>query len=203
MLKSALTSLCLGGLLLTACSAPDGTSAPYSPFATHRIDVVMPANAPAIGQQFRVVSDHADQGGKGGNHLGIDLLAPRGAPVLAAADGVVVASFYEPAYGNRVQISHGLDSEGRRVSTRSVHLNKRLVAKGDKVVRGQKIGEVGSTGALAGTLNHLHFEVHVAGLGAVDPHLFWANGLGKVTCFDPVRPQPDSPVRLTYPVHCH
>ena len=84
-----------------------------------------------------------------------------------------------------------------------MHLNKRLVAKGDKVVRGQKIGEVGSTGALAGTLNHLHFEVHVAGLGAVDPHLLWANGLGKVTCFDPVRPQPGSPVQLTYPVHCH
>ncbi|CUH66601.1 Murein hydrolase activator NlpD precursor [Thalassovita gelatinovora] len=201
MQKPALTLLCICGLIVTGCSAPDGTSAPYSP-ATQHITVEMPVNAPAIGQQFRVVPDTADRGGLGGDHLGLDVLSPRDAPVLAAADGVVVASFYEPAYGNRVEIAHGPDDEGRIVTTRSVHLNTRLVTMGEHVLRGQKIGTVGSTGALAGTLNHLHFETRLNGTGVVDPHLLWADGVGKVTCFDLDRPLPESPVRLTYPVQC-
>lgn len=190
---------------LGGCSGSDGFSAPYSPYATERIDVVMPPNAPPIGQQFRRVSDRRDTGGQGGNHLGMDVLAPKGTPVLAAAGGVVTASFYEPAYGNRVEISHGTDAQGRPISTRSVHLDRRLVATGDRVARGQQIGTVGSTGALAGTLNHLHFELHrKAGgtTGAVDPHRYWADGIGRVTCFDPARALPDAPVRLTYPLRC-
>ena len=89
---SAATIAFLAVLALTACTAPDGASAPYSRYATARIDVVMPPNAPPIGQQFRVVSNAGDLGGRGGNHLGMDVLAPQGSPVLAAASGLVVAS---------------------------------------------------------------------------------------------------------------
>ncbi|MBR9653254.1 M23 family metallopeptidase [Thalassovita aquimarina] len=159
-----------------------------------------------MGQQFRRISDSSDTGGQGGNHLGMDVLAPQGTPVLAAANGVVVASYYEPAYGNRVEISHGTDAEGRQITTRSVHLDARTIAKGDHVSHGQQIGRVGSTGALAGTLNHLHFEVHRKegqSAEAVDPHLYWADGVGRVTCFDPAHDLPDTPVRLTYPLRCH
>lgn len=107
------TLACLSILILalSGCSTPpDGSSPPLRAYTTVRIDVIMPPNAPPVGQQFRRISDSRDTGGQGGNHLGMDVLAPRSTPVVAAASGTVVASFYEPAYGNRVEISHGADA---------------------------------------------------------------------------------------------
>jgi len=88
-------------------------------------------------------------------HTGLDLAAPAGTPVLAAADGVVVAAAKGTVgYGNYIVIAHpgGVD-------TLYGHLSVIRVAAGDKVKQGQAIGLEGSTGFSTGP--HLHFEVRV------------------------------------------
>jgi murein DD-endopeptidase MepM/ murein hydrolase activator NlpD len=86
------------------------------------------------------------------HHEGLDISAPRGTPVYASADGVVRFSGYYGGYGKMVKINHHYGFE-----TRYAHMSKIVVRKGEKVRRGQKIGEVGSTGV--STAPHLHYEV--------------------------------------------
>lgn len=94
-------------------------------------------------------------------HEGLDFSAPAGAPILAAAAGVVVVAARHPGYGNQIDIDHG---DG--LVTRYAHASKLDVAEGEIVGQGQKIAEVGSTGRSTGP--HLHFEVRVDGV-ARDP----------------------------------
>lgn len=84
-------------------------------------------------------------------HGGVDYGAPRGEPVFAAADGIVrlVADNFYYA-GNFVLLDHG-----QGLSTIYIHLHKTLVREGDYILRGDKIGEVGSTGRSTGP--HLHW----------------------------------------------
>jgi murein DD-endopeptidase MepM/ murein hydrolase activator NlpD len=103
-------------------------------------------------------------GGGHRKHLGLDISAPAGTPVLSMASGEVVRAERSPSYGNVVYVDHG---EG--VVTRYAHQERLSVARGDKVVRGQQLGTVGSTGRSTGP--HLHLEVQVDGK-AVDPHEF-------------------------------
>lgn len=102
--------------------------------------------------------------GQGAMHEGIDFAAAVGAPIVAAAAGVVVSAEYSPSYGNMVEIDHG---EG--LTTRYGHASRLLVSTGALVKRGQKIAEVGSTGRSTGP--HLHFEVRTNGV-AEDPSRF-------------------------------
>ena len=90
-------------------------------------------------------------------HEGIDFIADVGAPVVAAAAGVVSASEFHPQYGNMIEIDHG----GGLV-TRYAHCSTRLARVGDVVMKGAKIAEVGSTGRATGP--HLHFEVRHQGV---------------------------------------
>lgn len=85
-------------------------------------------------------------------HEGVDFMADLGTPIKAAAGGVVVYSDIHAGYGNMIEIDHG-----NGLISRYAHASKRLVKVGDVVLRGQKIGEVGSTGRSTGP--HLHFEV--------------------------------------------
>lgn len=94
-------------------------------------------------------------------HSGIDVAADVGEPVYVAADGVVLASDYEGAYGNMVLVEHGFG-----ISTLYAHLSRRLVKAGDRVAAGDEIGRVGNTGRSTGP--HLHFELHIDG-HAQDP----------------------------------
>ena len=89
-------------------------------------------------------------------HSGVDIASPKGTAFTAMADGVVTWSGKRAGYGNMVEIDHG---DGR--STRYGHASALLVAKGDYVKKGQKIGLVGSTGRSTGP--HLHFEVLMNG----------------------------------------
>lgn len=93
---------------------------------------------------------------------GIDIGAPKGSSVYAAADGVVVTSHFRPltdpwfgGYGNYIDINHPNGTQ-----TRYAHLSSVYVGVGASVSQGQPIGEVGSTGRSTGP--HLHFEVHGA-----------------------------------------
>jgi murein DD-endopeptidase MepM/ murein hydrolase activator NlpD len=87
-------------------------------------------------------------------HEGIDLVAPAGTPVYAAADGIVVGAAPNGRYGNWVRIEHS-----EKLSTVYGHLMAFApgIEPGEAVVRGELIGFVGSTGRSTGA--HLHFEV--------------------------------------------
>ncbi len=97
-----------------------------------------------------------------GYHQGVDLLAPQGQPIFAAAAGVVsVSQESYGGYGVAIVIEHVIN--GQKVSTTYGHMTygSRQVQAGQTVAAGQLIGLVGSTGS--STANHLHFEVHING----------------------------------------
>jgi murein DD-endopeptidase MepM/ murein hydrolase activator NlpD len=95
-------------------------------------------------------------------HSGLDMAAPFGTTVTAAADGVVVAVGHtKVGYGNYVVIAHG-----GGVMTLYGHLLETNVDVGNKVLRGQRIGLEGSTGWSTGA--HVHFELRVND-SVVDP----------------------------------
>jgi len=100
-------------------------------------------------------------------HTGVDLAAPEGTPVAAAADGIVLAvGGTAGGYGNYVILAHGGGLE-----TLYAHLQRSTVALGQKVTAGALIGYEGSTGFSTGP--HLHFEVRLDG-AVVDPALYIA-----------------------------
>ncbi len=90
-------------------------------------------------------------------HRGIDYAARTGTPVVAAGSGVVIESGYSRFNGNYVVIRH--DST---YLTKYLHLDKRMVKKGEKVKQEQQIGTVGATGRVTGP--HLHYEFLVNGV---------------------------------------
>ena len=85
-------------------------------------------------------------------HEGVDLTAPTGTAVYATGNGTVSQSGVRNGYGELVEIDHGFGYK-----TRYAHLSARFVKPGEKVTRGQIIGEVGNTGVSSGP--HLHYEV--------------------------------------------
>ena len=89
-------------------------------------------------------------------HAGMDFSAPLGTDVYATGDGTVVKVGWETGYGNTVEIDHGFG-----YMTRYAHLQDFRTHVGKKVVRGEVIAGVGSTGKSTGP--HLHYEVHVKG----------------------------------------
>ena len=89
-------------------------------------------------------------------HSGLDFSANVGTPVYATGNGVVRKAGWEGLYGNCIQIDHGFG-----YVTRYAHLSKIDVRVGQKVVRGETIGKVGTTGKSTGP--HLHYEVMVKG----------------------------------------
>ena len=89
-------------------------------------------------------------------HAGMDFSANIGTPVYATGDGKVIKAGWETGYGNLIQVDHGFG-----YVTWYAHLSKYKVRPGQKVVRGEVIGEVGNTGKSTGP--HLHYEVHVKG----------------------------------------
>lgn len=96
-------------------------------------------------------------------HKGIDIAAPIGTPVVAAASGVVTYSRWnEWGFGNLVEITHPDGS-----TTLYAHNDRLMVREGQQVRQGQLIAQVGSTGNSTGP--HLHFEIHPSGKAPVDP----------------------------------
>jgi murein DD-endopeptidase MepM/ murein hydrolase activator NlpD len=102
-------------------------------------------------------------------HTGIDIAAPPGTPVIAAAEGTVVWAGYglyrgvydtTDPYGNAVAIRHPFGYHGQRLYTVYAHMSEVLVSAGQAVRTGDVLGKVGSTGKVTGP--HLHFEVRVS-----------------------------------------
>ncbi|MFT6023172.1 MAG: murein DD-endopeptidase MepM/ murein hydrolase activator NlpD [Ascidiaceihabitans sp.] len=97
-------------------------------------------------------------------HKGVDFAAPNGTPLYATADGVVTHAGWSSGYGRLVKIQHEFGIE-----TRYAHQSKIRVKVGQRVSRGQRIGDMGASGRVTGV--HLHYEVRVGGK-AVNPMIY-------------------------------
>jgi murein DD-endopeptidase MepM/ murein hydrolase activator NlpD len=102
--------------------------------------------------------------GEGAFHSGIDIDAPYGSPVRAAADGDVAKADMGNGYGREVLLDHG-----HEVATLYAHLSAFAVVPGQHVTRGQIIGYLGQSGRTTGP--NLHYEVRVHNV-PVNPHKY-------------------------------
>jgi len=145
-------------------------------------NMVMPAGA--LGSISRGFSSY---------HSGIDLAAPLGSTIKAAAAGTVIYAGWYAGYGNMIDIQH---ADG--VVTRYAHMSAFVpgVGSGSAVKGGQVIGLVGQTGHATG--NHIHFEVRLNGY-AVDPAPFI--GLGRCIVTPPKVPVEEAYAPANAPRH--
>jgi len=104
-------------------------------------------------------------------HEGMDFTAPIGTPVRATGDGIVTETQSAGAQGVKVVVDHGYG-----LKTVYAFLDKLIVKKGQKVIRGETIGNVGNTDIGVSTAPHLHYEVHKNGK-PVDPINYFFNDL--------------------------
>jgi len=124
-----------------------------------RLPSIVPVEGVSISSRFGFREDPFS--GSWRMHEGIDFGANVGTPVIAPADGTVIETGLDSGYGLTIRIDHG---DG--VQTLYAHLSRTRVVEGEEVRRGDRIGDVGSTGR--STSPHLHYEVHMRGR-IVDP----------------------------------
>lgn len=127
-----------------------------------RLPHALPADADTISSGFGYRSDPFTGGGA--FHPGLDFKGPSGAPIFAAAQGVVSFAGIRSGYGNCVEVDHG-----QGLVTRYAHMSRIEARPGERVGPGVEIGKIGSTGRSTGP--HLHFEVRIADR-PVDPRPF-------------------------------
>ena len=125
----------------------------------YRIAVEKIPFANPLKSAYRYTSGYGRRWGR--MHYGTDFAAPHGTPIYASADGVVVHVGWASGYGRLIKIRHEFGYE-----TRFGHLSKIRVNVGQKVSRGERIGDMGNTGRSTGT--HLHYEIRING-NAINP----------------------------------
>ncbi|MFT3964800.1 MAG: M23 family metallopeptidase [Sphingobium sp.] len=143
--------------LFNAWSKLDGPSASVT--QTAAIPSRKPVDDIRLTSNFGVRNDPFN--GSHRMHQGIDIPGAIGTPIYATADGVISRAEWAGGYGNLVEINHG-----NGLQTRYGHMSKLIAQPNQRVVRGQLIGLMGSTGRSTGS--HLHYEVRIAG-AAVNP----------------------------------
>lgn len=168
-LSAAMAAPSIGAAFDTAATTDPSVN---DPTAVGSLDV-MPSH-PATGAMFQQPAQGRLSSGFGTRtdpvthaedfHPGLDIAAPIGAPVVAAAAGRVTHAGPAGTYGNLVTIQHANGTE-----TRYAHMSVVRVERGDAVAAGARLGDVGSTGKSTGP--HLHFEVRSDGR-AQDPRPF-------------------------------
>ncbi|MFN6515258.1 MAG: M23 family metallopeptidase [Nostoc sp. CreGUA01] len=115
------------------------------------------------------------QGFRKYQHEGIDIAGASGTPIVAAASGTIIKAGWDNwGLGNAINIKHPDGSV-----TVYGHNRRLLVSKGQQVIQGQTIAEMGSTGN--STAPHLHFEIHPQGRIAVDPLRLFASSTANIT----------------------
>jgi murein DD-endopeptidase MepM/ murein hydrolase activator NlpD len=139
------------------------------------------ADAPSLWPlEGRVTSSFGERldpfNGEGAFHSGIDISAPYGTPVRAAADGQVSGAQLGAGYGRGIVLDHGHD-----VLTVYGHLSAIAVFPGQHVMRGQVIGYVGESGRATGP--HLHYEVRVHNV-PVNPHKYLRTTYDQIASAD-------------------
>jgi murein DD-endopeptidase MepM/ murein hydrolase activator NlpD len=157
----ALRSQAMSGRVSRALEG--GLSSSFSGDWTELADApsMWPVEGP-VGSSFGERQDPIN--GEGAFHSGIDIDAPYGTPVRAAADGQVTGTIMGAGYGRQIELNHGHD-----LLTLYGHLSAMAVVPGQHVTRGQVIGYVGQSGRATGP--HLHYEVRVHNV-PVNPHKY-------------------------------
>lgn len=125
--------------------------------ATEKIPFGMP-----VKDAFRYTSGFGPRWGR--MHKGTDLAAPIGTPIYATADGVVIKAGWSQGYGRLIKIQHEFG-----IVTYFAHLSAFNVTKGQRVSRGDRIGDMGNSGRSTGP--HLHYEIRVNGT-AINPMIY-------------------------------
>lgn len=148
------TSLDTFGLMKQSAVSSPGDSSDF--FFSQRLDGPMvPSIWPVRGQITAGFGQRLDPfSGEGAFHSGLDISAPYGTGVDAAAEGLVFYAGQDQGYGNEILIDHGYG-----IKTKYGHLSQIYVVVGQEVKRGQAIGAVGTSGKTTGP--HLHYEVLV------------------------------------------
>jgi murein DD-endopeptidase MepM/ murein hydrolase activator NlpD len=129
---------------------------------------VSPDLWPVDGQLIGAFGKRSDPfSGEQAFHYGVDLSAPYGSPIRAAADGtVMIAAFSGGGFGRLVVVDHG-----GGVQTFYAHLSRIDVIAGQEIRRGEIVGALGNSGRT--TAPHLHYEVRIGGT-PVNPYRFLA-----------------------------
>ena len=115
-----------------------------------------------VKSNFRFTSGFGQRWGR--LHAGTDFAGPVGTPIYATADGIVTHASWSSGYGRLIKIQHEFGIE-----TRYAHLNAMRVSVGQRVSRGDRIGDMGNSGRSTGP--HLHYEVRVGG-NPVNPMIY-------------------------------
>ncbi len=193
-LTSCLVTLC-AALLLAGCQTTPVEPKPYIPIHY----------PPGISFAGKIYSDFGDTYKRRRVHRGIDIRGHHRQPIVAVADGIVARTEYNPCAGYEVLVDHGRDTDGGRLFARYVHVGGSLVEQGQHVKRGDLVAwlEGPPPNPECGTRKHLHLELTRGtdwNARAVNPHLLWADGAYRVTCFEPGREYPKG--TITYPILC-
>ena len=146
---------------------------------------------------------------------------PNQQPIIAVADGRVLDFEVGSCWGPTLMVDHGLGFDGKPLIVLYGHLGEAVVRKGQAVTRGQLVGRLGNNHlkfSCISKVRHLHLQIgrkarltdrgrfwgHVRylkdGKRGVNPHVYWADGPGKVTCFRKGETYPKG--TITYPVPC-
>jgi murein DD-endopeptidase MepM/ murein hydrolase activator NlpD len=120
----------------------------------YRIAAAKAPFALPVKSAFRFTSGFGPRWGR--MHNGTDFAAAHGTPIYTTGDGVVIHAGRLSGFGNLVKVQHEFG-----IVTFYAHMSKIRVAKGQRVSRGDRIGDMGNTGRSTGT--HLHYEVRVGG----------------------------------------
>ncbi len=120
----------------------------------------IPSLWPVLGKVTSPFGDSRVNQSSGGTrpHMGVDIGAATGTPIIAPADGIVASAGWEAEYGRLVCLDHG-----HGFTTMFGHLNEIYVRAGDRVKAGQILGTVGTSGNTTGP--HLHYEIRIYGRG--------------------------------------
>lgn len=187
-----------------------------------KVEIIIPNNAPGIASHFRSrLAINGQMRSADQVHQGIDIKGPIGQPIIAIADGMVLDAVIESCWGPTIAIDHGNGHDGKKLITLYGHLGEMLVGKGSKVVRGQIIGKLGNNEndyKCIWGVRHLHLQIGQKyrsndqgsawgwryflkdGHSSLNPHHYWADGIGVVTCFEQDRTYNHG--YITYPVPC-
>ncbi len=132
----------------------------------YRIAASVAPFSPPLRDGYRFTSGFGARWGR--QHAGLDLAGPVGTPVYATADGVVTEAGWHSGYGRLITIRHQFGIE-----TRYAHLNAIRVEVGQRVSRGDRIGDMGNSGRSTGP--HLHYEIREGG-EPVNPTIYMRAG---------------------------
>ena len=206
-------------LIITSSLGITGCQTTTNP--SEYLSISYPSGAPKIVSDFRTMTSVE---GKRRNqiHQGIDILGKNGQEILAVADGRVLKATIEKCWGPTIAIDHGISDDGKKIIALYGHVDEMLVSSGHKVKRGQVIARLGNNHFkfdCISKVRHLHLQIGQRyksnpsifaygwatfisdGFRSRNPHLLWADGPGKVTCFKPNKKYKSG--TITYPFPCN